>query len=1316
MLSIRVLGPLGADVAGAPVELGPPRQRAVLALLIAARGRVVSVDRMVDELWRGAPPAKATVSLQAYVSNLRRVLEPGRAPRTPASVLVSSAPGYALRLPEGAVDAWRFEIWVGRARHASAARARELLAEALGWWQGPAFLEHADETWAVPEAVRLDALCGEAHELAVAAALRTGHTAEAVLAAETMVRDRPLREEGWRLLTLAHWATGHRADALTALRRARAILRDELGCDPSPPLAELEHAVLTQRLEVLHAAVPASPPTGATLPGLAVPRPAAATSSGAGAAPGWSGTAGSGRAATAGGGLFVGRTDELRALDATARAARRAGGMVLVSGEAGAGKSALLGRLADRLRGEGWTVVVGRCPEDEGAPPAWAWTEALGALAQAVPPARPEELAALLRESDGTATATGDLANTGPANTATVRDMASPAPAGTATTPDAAIPAREGTAITPGVPRPRPEGTAPTPGMANPAPQSTATTPDLPSPHPEDTTATPGMPNPAPQSTATTPDLPSPHPEDTTTPGTVKPAPENTANTPDLPSRHPEETTATPDMANPAPQSTTATPGMAHPRPEGTTPTPDAPNPHPTPTRTPTTRDEATAGRFRLHRAFAAWLRDAAGVQPVAVVVEDLHRADGQTLALLEAAAAVTGVPLLTVVCYRPAEVNGQLAKTLAQLAPRFPHRIPLGGLSRRDVATVVEAVRGEAVAEDTVTALAERTGGNPFYVWESARLLADEGALVAVSEVPQGVRDVLRRRLALLPAEALSAVRLAAVAGLESDVALLVDAAQADEEAVLAGLDAAVAADLLTEPGPGRVRFVHALVRDTVYTDLSGTRRARLHGRIAASLRHHRPDDLAALAHHFARSGRTANAPLAVDYALRAAERAERRYAHDVAVGLIEQALEAHTAATADPEGDPDGTVALLVRLLGAQVRAGATGGALRTRGRAVDLAERAGRDDLVAAVYGGWTEPSPWRTRLEGFLDRTALAHLERLARDPALDGPTRARVLQVLADAVAGEDAPRALDAAHTQLELARAAGEPRLLASALMTSARVLPHETQGAVRTPLVDELRELAVAHDLPAHLWVCEHLDGLTAATRNDPEAVRRHTAAGLELAHRYRMRWAQGINVATSAMLATIAGLFDEAEARYAEADGLFQRVGAHHATAPRTLGLWTIRLTQGREAEIEADVRAVHSAIGTPVAVALALVLARQGRLEEALAVDFPARPVTDHLYGMELDYRAELAVLLGDRDAAHLLIGHLLPLREQFAGTAGGAYATRPLAHALGDLYRFVGEERRAQDAYALAERVARAWGSPHHMAAASRSGLRIPSGA
>ena len=117
-----------AEVDGRPVDLGGPRQRAVLALLLAARRGVVSMDRMIDDLWRGEPPPRATGSLQAYVSNLRRLIEPGRSPRAPARLLVSAPPGYALRLADEAVDAWRFERCSAgaRARRARPGRRRVL--------------------------------------------------------------------------------------------------------------------------------------------------------------------------------------------------------------------------------------------------------------------------------------------------------------------------------------------------------------------------------------------------------------------------------------------------------------------------------------------------------------------------------------------------------------------------------------------------------------------------------------------------------------------------------------------------------------------------------------------------------------------------------------------------------------------------------------------------------------------------------------------------------------------------------------------------------------------------------------------------------------------------------------------------------------------------------------------------------------------------------------------------------------------------------------------------------------------------------------
>jgi DNA-binding SARP family transcriptional activator len=178
---IRVLGPLEAEVGGARADLGGPLQRAVLALLLMERGRVVSVDRMIDQLWRGEPPPRAIASLQAYVSNLRRILEPGRAPRAQARVLVSAPPGYALRLPEEAVDAWRFESLLAAARRVAPGqpeRARHDLGHALALWRGPAYAEFADEEWAAAEIARLTEQYLAAQEAWAEIALRTGAAVE----------------------------------------------------------------------------------------------------------------------------------------------------------------------------------------------------------------------------------------------------------------------------------------------------------------------------------------------------------------------------------------------------------------------------------------------------------------------------------------------------------------------------------------------------------------------------------------------------------------------------------------------------------------------------------------------------------------------------------------------------------------------------------------------------------------------------------------------------------------------------------------------------------------------------------------------------------------------------------------------------------------------------------------------------------------------------------------------------------------------------------------------------------------------------------
>jgi predicted ATPase len=245
-----------------------------------------------------------------------------------------------------------------------------------------------------------------------------------------------------------------------------------------------------------------------------------------------------------------------------------------------------------------------------------------------------------------------------------------------------------------------------------------------------------------------------------------------------------------------------------------------------------TAPSDAAAARFRLHRSVMAWLNEAAAAAPVAVLLDDLHLADAETLSLLETlATGLAGAPLLLVAAYRPAEAANELEQALAVLARRSPARLALSGLPAADAATLISSVYGGPVDEHIVETLAIRTGGNPFYLRESAKLLASEGALGAVSDVPEGVRDVLRRRLSRLPPPAVAVLRLAAVVGQEADVEVLVDAADTDEAGVVDGLEVGVIAGLLTEPVPGHVRFVHALVRDTVYADLTQLRRTRMHG-----------------------------------------------------------------------------------------------------------------------------------------------------------------------------------------------------------------------------------------------------------------------------------------------------------------------------------------------------------------------------------------------------------------------------------------------------------------------------------------------------
>ncbi|MEJ1116853.1 BTAD domain-containing putative transcriptional regulator [Paenarthrobacter sp. CCNWLY172] len=241
---IRVLGPIEVSVDGVQLELSKRRHREIIAILVALRGRAIPTADLAEELWDGMPPNGAVGAIRSFVGELRRILEPHRKPRTLASVLVTVADGYALRLDADAVDAWRFETTVAGAVGADPADADSRLSAALAEWNGSPYQEFSERPWAVPEATRLSGLRQTAVERCAEARLADARPNEAAAILETHVAANPWREEGWRLLALALYRGRRQGDALAVLRKARRQLSDELGLDLSPALADLETRIL----------------------------------------------------------------------------------------------------------------------------------------------------------------------------------------------------------------------------------------------------------------------------------------------------------------------------------------------------------------------------------------------------------------------------------------------------------------------------------------------------------------------------------------------------------------------------------------------------------------------------------------------------------------------------------------------------------------------------------------------------------------------------------------------------------------------------------------------------------------------------------------------------------------------------------------------------------------------------------------------------------------------------------------------------------------------------------------------------------------
>ena len=251
-MEFRVLGPLEVREGGVALPLGGSRQRAVLAYLLLEANRVVPTDRLIDQIWGDEPPDAARAALFAYISRLRKLLGAARIEGRP--------PGYVLVAAEGDIDALRFEALVAKARReADAEASATLLAEALALWRGSALSDLAEYDALRPAISRLEELRLGATEDRVEAELTTRRHREAVAQLESLTREHPLRERMWGQLMLALYRSGRQADALSAYHRARTMLVEELGIDPSPDLQRLHQRVLQQDPALMVSPVSAGP-------------------------------------------------------------------------------------------------------------------------------------------------------------------------------------------------------------------------------------------------------------------------------------------------------------------------------------------------------------------------------------------------------------------------------------------------------------------------------------------------------------------------------------------------------------------------------------------------------------------------------------------------------------------------------------------------------------------------------------------------------------------------------------------------------------------------------------------------------------------------------------------------------------------------------------------------------------------------------------------------------------------------------------------------------------------------------------------------
>jgi len=524
--------------------------------------------------------------------------------------------------------------------------------------------------------------------------------------------------------------------------------------------------------------------------------------------------------------------------------------------------------------------------------------------------------------------------------------------------------------------------------------------------------------------------------------------------------------------------------------------------------RAPQASDPDTE-RYLLFSAVAGLLELVAQSVPVCVVLDDLHWADGQSVALLKhVVRSVEKGALHLIATYRDSDLGKDhpLTGLLADLRRvEGVQRIALHGLGTDEVAQIMTAVAGHELDADGIELagqIATETGGNPFFVGEILRGLSESGALVfdedsgrwsvdrsAAIALPESVREVIERRVERLGDEALEVLTPAAVIGRVFDLELLESVLDIDESQVLDQLEAAVAASLLAESDErvGQFRFAHALINQTLYEGLGATRRARMHARVAQALEQLYGEDpgehLTELALHWRLAAVSLDRAKAANYALRAGQRALEGLAPAESVKLFADAIELI--------GDVESAerCEALIGLGEAQLQSGEPAyretllDASRIASAMAD-AELAARAALANNRGGGVSSTF-------GEIDAERLAAIERaIELDDPPNHARRARLLALKALELEWDpdfEMRRAL--AEEAISLARATEDTRTLAEVLRDVSETIRAPDTLAWRIGLVEEFLGCATEVGDPALERSAQDFDFHTCLERGDLE-----------------------------------------------------------------------------------------------------------------------------------------------------------------------------------------------------------------------------------